>query len=238
MNIVLQRLMANKHTTGAALVYGLLSLAGHIALRWFPSQAAQINGTLDDIKQFAVIYGFAMAGDSGRKDQPPDSQPIPSSDKSMKIIAIVVGITALAMSFVTGCASKLESGGAYAPISISTNASGIVTTNATATPDIGLFFADAAYKTAYDLVDGCLAFEMNNRAQLQSLSPSIKIELDKVRLVAWDIDQRWAIARKAYLANPTPAGLTDLQLIFAELQKLLPIITKQTGAITQSLTTK
>src|SRR5882724_1373057 len=154
MNILLQRFMANKHTTGAALVYGVVTLLGQISAIWFPEHLTQINGTLDKIKEFAVIYGFAMAGDSGRKDIPPDGQPNITTDKTMKQATLLIGLGILAMSFVTGCVNKLEPGGAYAPITISTNADGTTITNATQAPDMGLYFADAAYKTAYDLVDG------------------------------------------------------------------------------------
>jgi len=55
----------------------------------------------------------------------------------MKQATLLIGLGILAMSFVTGCVNKLEPGGAYAPITISTNADGTTITNATQAPDMG-----------------------------------------------------------------------------------------------------
>jgi len=99
-------------------------------------------------------------------------------------------------------------------------------------PGHGALFRGCAYKTAYDLVDGAFKFEMDNRVQLQSCRHPSKRNWTKIRPVAWDIDQRWALARKSYVSNPTPAGLTALQTIFADLQKLVAVAVQQSAAIT------
>jgi len=51
MNILLQRFMANKHTTGAALVYGVVTLLGQISAIWFPEHLTQINGNTGQDKR-------------------------------------------------------------------------------------------------------------------------------------------------------------------------------------------
>ena len=52
----LQLLLANKHTTGAAVVYALCELA----TIWFPAYKPQLDLT----KQWALVYGLLLAGDS------------------------------------------------------------------------------------------------------------------------------------------------------------------------------
>jgi len=116
----------------------------------------------------------------------------------------------------TGCKSpNLEPGGAYNP------------SPATLAPEQALYVTDAAYHLAYDAVDQVLLFEMNNRAQLQAVSPKIKTALDGIRPTAADIDHRWAMARAAYKASPTAANLTVIQKILAEIQRLVPVVQAQ-----------
>jgi len=55
MNILLQRFMANKHTTGAALVYGVVTLLGQISAIWVPGTFDADKWHTDKIKEFAVI---------------------------------------------------------------------------------------------------------------------------------------------------------------------------------------
>jgi len=88
-----------------------------------------------------------------------------------------------------------------------------------------LFAADASYKFAYSTVLNALAFERDNRETIKAIAPQVKPALDKVRETTWEIDQKWARARSAYKANPTPAGLTTLETILAEIEKLMPIVT-------------
>lgn len=115
----------------------------------------------------------------------------------------------------SGCKTQLEPGGAYAPTS--TNADGVVT--ATAAPDLALFTLDASYDLAYNAILTACRIEKQNRALLRTISPQIKLEMDKVRAATWEIDQQWAAARAAYLTNPVAANLTPIQRALAELQR-------------------
>lgn len=118
----------------------------------------------------------------------------------------------------TGCnKSTLEPGGAYSPTS--TN---VVTGEVTATqaPDKEFFIADAAFYTAYSVIDAAFTFERDNRATLWQLDPNVKKTLDKIRPQAVTGKNTYLDARKAYLANPTPAGLSTLQTALGRLQQL------------------
>jgi hypothetical protein len=138
-------------------------------------------------------------------------------------ITSIIGLLALLAAF-TGCKTpKLENGGAYAPGA--TNSAGVFVPSSA--PDLALFIADSAYKLSYDAVDAVFAFERDNRAKLQSVSPSIKTALDSIRPQALDIDRRWALARAAYKVSPTPANLTVVQEILAEIQRLVPVVQSQ-----------
>ena len=130
-------------------------------------------------------------------------------------------LAALALTLGVSCKTPtLEPGGAYSPAS--TNAAGQVVL--TAQPDTALFVADAAYKLAYDTVFAVLKFERDNRAALLKISPTIKSALDQARPEVVAIDRRWALARQAYKLNPTPAGLNTIQLIIADIQRLIPVV--------------
>lgn len=133
----------------------------------------------------------------------------------MKKIISLIGLLAMLAAF-TGCHSvQLESGGAYNP------------SPTTLAPEQALYVSDAAYKLSYDAVDAVLLFERNNRAQLQAVSTKIKTALDGIRPTVVDIDHRWALARQVYKANPTPANLTVVQNILAEIQRLVPVAQSQ-----------
>lgn len=133
------------------------------------------------------------------------------------IIALVVAIAA---TFLSGCKTpQLEPGGAYSPAI--TNAAGDVVL--TTAPETALYVTDAAYKFAYDTVYAVLKFERDNRVELARISPEIKKALDRVRPKVVDIERRWANARQLYKANPTPEGLTTIQSIIAEIQRLIPV---------------
>lgn len=115
----------------------------------------------------------------------------------------------------TACKTpQLETGGAYNPAT--TNATGVVTSQ----PDMVYFMADAAFDTAYSTLDGAFKFERDNRALLWKLSPDIKHTLDRIRPTALEIATKYAAAREAYIANPTPGGLTTLQLWLSRIQKV------------------
>ena len=128
---------------------------------------------------------------------------------------------------VSACqAPRLEPGGAYAP----TNAVGQVVVN-----DLGLAVADATYKFTYEATLSVFEFERANRAALYAIEPGIKHELDRLRPQVQDIDRRWAVARKEYRAHPTPASLSTVKTILAELQRLLPVAQTQVTLATAKL---
>lgn len=104
-----------------------------------------------------------------------------------------------------GCKSTLEEGGAYAPVGQA--------------PDKAFFATDAAFDLAYSAVDAAFNFEKANRQLLWQISPDIKHSLDKLRPQALLIAREYTTARKAYLSNPTPAGLTTLQTILGRMQQ-------------------
>ena len=133
----------------------------------------------------------------------------------MTIAEIVITVTMLVAIALMGCKSgKLEGGGAYAPST--TNSAGI----AVAQPDYKFFICDLAFSTAYSAVDAALTFEKNNRKLLWGVSPEIKHTLDKIRPVAWSAVQKYSRARRVYLTSPTPAGLSTLQNLLSEIQKI------------------
>lgn len=146
---------------------------------------------------------------------------------------VALMMAAVAMLALAGCGKTLEPGGAYAPAT--TNADGTLV--ATQKADMALFVADSSYKLAYDAVDAVFKFERNNRAQLATISPKIKLTLDQYRATAVDIDRRWALARQAYKANSIPANLSTLQDVLAEVQRLVPVVQSQlTPAIARAAT--
>jgi hypothetical protein len=135
--------------------------------------------------------------------------------KGLFLAAALIAATAT-ITLVPGCASKLEPGGAYAPVT--TNADGTVTP--TAEPDKAFLIVDAGFELAYNALDTAFKFERSNRALLWKLSPDIKHGLDAIRPTASDVKLKYAKARTEYLANPTPAGLDMLNQILSKVQAL------------------
>lgn len=133
-----------------------------------------------------------------------------------------------------GLGHRLESGGAYAPVT--TNATGEVT--AATAPETVLFITDATYQFAYRTVLGVMQFELDHRQELLRLAPQVKAGLDALRPQVQDIDVRWARARQRYQAHPTPAGLTALQQVAAELTRLLPVAQQELAPAFAALTPK
>jgi len=120
---------------------------------------------------------------------------------------------ALSVGLLTGCnKATLQSGGAYAP----TNSLGA----ATIAPDIAFYQIDGAFDVAYSATQAVLKFELDNRIYLFTLDPNIKHTLDGIRPQIVTAIQQYGIARAAYVANPTPAGLTTLQTILGKAQQL------------------
>lgn len=141
------------------------------------------------------------------------------------LLSAVLALSCIAL--ITGChKTTLQPGGAYAP----TNSLG----QATSAPDIAFYTADAAYEVAHLAVRAVLQFELNNRQYLWGLSPKIKQTLDGVRPDIIAAEREYDVARQAYLANPTPAGLTTLQTVLAKTQQLA--VTAQ--AVTSNLAQK
>lgn len=138
----------------------------------------------------------------------------------MKKFLGLIAVLGLAASLLIGCKHTLQPGGAYAPITVTTNTAGVVVTNATALPDLTFYEVDAAFSMAYAALDGVFTWERDNRAVLWSISPQIKKTLDGIRPTAAQIVKDYAVARAAYKANPTPAGLATLQTILAKAQQL------------------
>lgn len=121
-------------------------------------------------------------------------------------------LLAVALLCLPACKTPvLEVGGAYNP-----------TTNSV--PQLDLELTDASYHLTYDTVFAILKYERDNRAALFKISPAIKHTLDGIRPTVADVDLRWANARKAYKANPSPANLTTIQGLITEIQKLLPAV--------------
>lgn len=120
-----------------------------------------------------------------------------------------------------GCNSpSLQSGGAY---SYSTTNLVAGTTNwvVTTTADLQLYQADTAFKLAYDTLNAVFLIERNNRTYLWNISPGIKHTLDSIRPGADKAVDEYLAARAAYIANPTPAGLTGMTAIITKIQQAL-----------------
>lgn len=127
-------------------------------------------------------------------------------------------LASIAVACLTLAACKhptLEKGGAYTYST--TNAAGVVST----TSDLTLYTADAAFESAYKTLDTVFAIERNNRDYFWKLSPAIKHTLDKIRPTAQQVVNDYAASRTAYLANPTPVGLTGVQAVLAQIQQLV-----------------
>ena len=158
------------------------------------------------------------------------SPPSSNGGSSAGGVGLLVALGVASLLF-TGChAPQLEPGGAYAPAIVSTNAAGAVTVSPVTAPETALFIADASYRLAYDAVDGVLKFEYQNRAELAAKFPKLKPALDKLRPQIWRIEQRWALARRAYKASPSPAGLSQIQTILSEITRLVPVAQAELAA--------
>jgi len=67
---MIKSLIANKHTSGAALAYVAAKLFSGLGAIWFPAHKEQFDATANLVESLAVGYGFIMAGDA-KKDAPP-----------------------------------------------------------------------------------------------------------------------------------------------------------------------
>jgi hypothetical protein len=138
------------------------------------------------------------------------------------ISSIFIGTVVSIIFFTNGCSSankRLEAGGAYNRIT-GTNADGTLITQ----PDPTFFTLDTTANLALDTIDGIFNAERDNRAFFFKLSPDIKRTLDKIRPDAVKYKNAYLDARKAYIASPTPAGLTALGDILAEVNRIMQAV--------------
>jgi hypothetical protein len=128
------------------------------------------------------------------------------------IVGLLVALLVLG-AMLTGCGkATLELGGAYAP----TDTNGVATVKA----DLAFFEIDSGFDLADSAVRAVMKFERNNRSMLWKVSPDIKHTLDGLRPQIVQVETEYALARKAYMANPVPASLDTLQEILAKAQQL------------------
>src|ERR1051326_471756 len=121
--------------------------------------------------------------------------------------------TCLSIALMPGCTStRLEPGGAYAPV----DTNGL----ASAEADFDLFAVDSAYSLAHDAAGAGFKFERDNRLGLWKVSPAIKHGLDEARAQVKVVNLNYAVARTAYLANPGPTNLATLQGILQKAQQI------------------
>ena len=67
---LLSTLLANKHTSGAAVVYCAAKFASQLGAIWFPNHKEQFDQTTSLVESAAIAYGLVMAGDA-KPNQPP-----------------------------------------------------------------------------------------------------------------------------------------------------------------------
>src|ERR1700744_5716569 len=87
---ILQRIMANKHTSGAGLVYIICVFASRLGTIWFPDHKVQFDQTVDLVKEMAVGYGFVMSSDSQKKDGD-DSRPAVKTNGIKTLCLFLIG---------------------------------------------------------------------------------------------------------------------------------------------------
>lgn len=140
--------------------------------------------------------------------------------KSKKLLTAVFSL-ALAglwglLTTCTGCKTTLEPGGAYAPVTINTNATtGVVTTNTA--PDVLLYRVDLSYRLAKTAFYEVSQWEAENRTNLWTLSPEIKHTLDHARTDFKKWERDFVTARDAYVASPNQAQGSLLEKVLAKL---------------------
>ena len=76
MSTFFSRLLANKHTSGAALAYLAIELGQQIACTWFPQHADHIYETSRQLSKGVVGYGLIMAGDAKPTPPQPPEKPL------------------------------------------------------------------------------------------------------------------------------------------------------------------
>lgn len=67
MNPILSRLLSNKHTLVAGIIYALFAkVIPGIGTIWFPHFADQFKATAEQVEQYALIYAMMMSGESSK----------------------------------------------------------------------------------------------------------------------------------------------------------------------------
>jgi hypothetical protein len=119
-----------------------------------------------------------------------------------------------AITVLPGCAGtpRLEKGGAYAPVGEDGQTF--------IAPDVGFAIAEMGFKVTHLAIKLAFDLEFNNRVVFWNISPEIKKTLDKLRPVVNQAIIEYDLARTAYMANPTPAGLSTLQTVLSKLKQL------------------
>jgi hypothetical protein len=152
-----------------------------------------------------------------------------------KLLAILACIPLL---FCACKSPNLAPGGHYNPavtnlvtVTNGTNVISVPRVEATGQADVKLFAADASFRMAYTLLDNAFAFEQTNRAMLWAISPEIKHGLDKIRPEAAKATVAYYRGRAAYVAAPSPAGLTGLQSVITTVQQLGVTVTAIVSSI-------
>jgi hypothetical protein len=195
-----------------SIIRNFLKVGGAaLAARGFSIDDGQIEAL---IGAFMTIAGILWTIWSKR-----GSDPISDGVRSALLVGLLsLGLMGAAASI--GCKNpQLETGGAYAPGQIVVE-NGTTNVVATFAPDRAFYIVDASFELAYSAVDAVFVFERQNRQALWNLSPEIKRTLDKIRPEAAEVVRKYTQARAAYVANPTPAGLSSLETILGQLQSL------------------
>lgn len=81
--------------------------------------------------------------------------------------------------------------------------------------------AERTVKNAWDLIDGFLIFERDNRTQLWHVDQGIKQAADRIRVEAPDAFTAANNAIRAYKRNRTPENKASLQTVLAVVNQLL-----------------
>lgn len=149
---------------------------------------------------------------------------IKSNPATFIVCLMLVGLYSVITTTCTGCKTNLEPGGAYAPVTVSTNAAtGEVTTNVNA--QVLLHRVDLGYRLAKTTFYEVSQWEFDNRTNLWAVSPEIKRTLDRLRVEFVKVDQDFVTAHDACTAAPTPEGGGKLEAILARLEAVVDAAT-------------
>lgn len=216
---------------GCALA--LFILAPHLGRLWSGLKSG--GGIIPSLK--SILFGSATVTPKATNDA--------SSASVATKLGLFIGFAILSVSLFSGCSwvqkgnARLELGGAYAPTEFIqvTNSDATISTmqQAVRAPDFAFMEIDSSFDLAYSAIRGVFKFELDNRQWLQSVSPKIKTTLDQMRPGAWAVITKYTKARKAYMSNPTPAGLNTLDGLVGQVKTLVDIAI---AVLPQNLSTK